>query len=149
HIDADAISVLRDALRREKCAHRHRFPPRVDSPESTRSGRTAALGWFLNRESSPAQRRDPSRTGSAPAAQEQRPIALGFPFLRPCASYPAAMSATAPTQPTSFPGEPAVDLALARAHKLSEEEWARACERLGRAPTFAELGVLSVMWSEH
>ncbi|HSN98597.1 MAG TPA: hypothetical protein VLS89_09865, partial [Candidatus Nanopelagicales bacterium] len=59
------------------------------------------------------------------------------------------MSATAPTQPTSFPGEPAVDLALARAHKLSEDEWARACARLGRAPTFAELGVLSVMWSEH
>ncbi|AKT43661.1 phosphoribosylformylglycinamidine synthase subunit PurL [Chondromyces crocatus] len=51
--------------------------------------------------------------------------------------------------PAPFPGDPAVDLAQARAHKLSEEEWSRACERLGRAPRFAELGVLSVMWSEH
>ncbi|MBI5515472.1 MAG: phosphoribosylformylglycinamidine synthase subunit PurL [Deltaproteobacteria bacterium] len=45
--------------------------------------------------------------------------------------------------------EPAVDLALAREHGLSEEEYARACEALGRTPTFTELGVLSVMWSEH
>ncbi|MCC6556382.1 MAG: phosphoribosylformylglycinamidine synthase II, partial [Polyangiaceae bacterium] len=51
--------------------------------------------------------------------------------------------------PSPFPGDPHVDLALARAHKLSPEEWEVARGRLGRAPTFAELGVLSVMWSEH
>ena len=51
--------------------------------------------------------------------------------------------------PVSFPGEPKVDLSLARSHKLTEDEYARAVRTLGRTPTYAELGVLSVMWSEH
>jgi phosphoribosylformylglycinamidine synthase len=50
---------------------------------------------------------------------------------------------------TSFPNDPPVTLELARAHKLTEDEYSRACSALGRAPTYAELGVLSVMWSEH
>ncbi|EYF02671.1 phosphoribosylformylglycinamidine synthase subunit PurL [Chondromyces apiculatus] len=58
------------------------------------------------------------------------------------------VKATVPS-PAPFPGDPAVDLALARSHKLSAEEWARACAHLGREPQFAELGVISVMWSEH
>jgi phosphoribosylformylglycinamidine synthase len=45
--------------------------------------------------------------------------------------------------------EPAVDLALARAHGLTEAEWAEILVILGRAPSFTELGVFSVMWSEH
>ena len=49
----------------------------------------------------------------------------------------------------TFPGDPAVDVELAREHKLTDDEYARACEVLGRTPTYAELGVLSVMWSEH
>ncbi len=51
--------------------------------------------------------------------------------------------------PVSFPGDPAVVPALVRSHKLSEDEYARAVRVLGRTPTYAELGVLSVMWSEH
>jgi phosphoribosylformylglycinamidine synthase subunit PurL len=51
--------------------------------------------------------------------------------------------------PASFPGDPKVTPELARSHKLSPDEYARIEERLGRAPTYAELGVLSVMWSEH
>jgi phosphoribosylformylglycinamidine synthase subunit PurL len=35
------------------------------------------------------------------------------------------------------------------AHNLTEEEYARIEELLGREPTFAELGIFSVMWSEH
>ncbi len=35
------------------------------------------------------------------------------------------------------------------AHHLTMEEFARIEELLGRAPTFAELGIFSVMWSEH
>ncbi|MFO0550052.1 MAG: phosphoribosylformylglycinamidine synthase subunit PurL [Polyangiaceae bacterium] len=50
---------------------------------------------------------------------------------------------------TNWPKDPHVDAALARSHKLSPDEYARALERLGRTPTYAELGVLSVMWSEH
>ena len=49
----------------------------------------------------------------------------------------------------SFPGDPAVDAALAATHKLSDEEWERVVRVLGRTPTYAELGVVSVMWSEH
>jgi phosphoribosylformylglycinamidine synthase len=45
--------------------------------------------------------------------------------------------------------EPQVDLALAREHGLSDEEYARILEILGRTPTFPELGIFSVMWSEH
>jgi phosphoribosylformylglycinamidine synthase len=45
--------------------------------------------------------------------------------------------------------EPAVDLALAREHGLTDAEWGEILAILGRAPTFTELGVFSVMWSEH
>src|SRR5262245_26154413 len=46
-------------------------------------------------------------------------------------------------------GEPRVDLALAREHGLADSEWERILEILGRPPTFPELGIFSVMWSEH
>ena len=45
--------------------------------------------------------------------------------------------------------EPAVDLNLALEHGLSEEEYGRILEILGRVPTYTELGIYSVMWSEH
>jgi phosphoribosylformylglycinamidine synthase subunit PurL len=45
--------------------------------------------------------------------------------------------------------EPRVDRALAREHGLSDAEWARILEILGRTPSFSELGIFSVMWSEH
>ena len=51
------------------------------------------------------------------------------------------------TQP--FPGDRPVDAALAREFGLSEGEWAHAIDVLGRAPSYTEAGVLSVMWSEH
>jgi phosphoribosylformylglycinamidine synthase II len=51
--------------------------------------------------------------------------------------------------PVSLPGEPRVDLEQARAHGITGDEY-RAIERiLGRTATFTELGVFSVMWSEH
>lgn len=49
----------------------------------------------------------------------------------------------------SLPGEPVVDLAQARAHGLTEGEYAAIERCLGRTPTVTELGVFSVMWSEH
>jgi len=45
--------------------------------------------------------------------------------------------------------EPEVTLELAREHGLTDEEFDKICEYLGRTPTFTELGVYSVMWSEH
>ena len=49
----------------------------------------------------------------------------------------------------SAASEIVVDLALAREHGLSEQEYARILEILGRVPTLPELGIFSVMWSEH
>jgi phosphoribosylformylglycinamidine synthase len=45
--------------------------------------------------------------------------------------------------------EPNVDLELAREHGLTDDEYARIVEILGRTPSFPELGIFSVMWSEH
>ncbi len=51
--------------------------------------------------------------------------------------------------PQAFPHDPEITEALARDHKLTPAEYERAVARLGRPPTYTELGVLSVMWSEH
>ncbi len=45
--------------------------------------------------------------------------------------------------------EPKVDLEMAKAHGLSDEEYSRICELLGRDPSFTELGITSSLWSEH
>lgn len=45
--------------------------------------------------------------------------------------------------------EPEVTLDLAIDHGLTEEEYEMIRDYLGRTPTFTELGVYSVMWSEH
>ena len=42
-----------------------------------------------------------------------------------------------------------VDLQLAHDHGLSTDEYNQIVQTLGRSPTFEELGVFSVMWSEH
>ncbi|MFH1735645.1 MAG: hypothetical protein ABIE92_13145 [bacterium] len=41
---------------------------------------------------------------------------------------------------------PPVTLDLALQHGLTEEEYQQILDILGRTPTFAELGVFSVMW---
>lgn len=45
--------------------------------------------------------------------------------------------------------EPEVNKEIALEHGLTEEEYNWICERLGRVPSFTELGIFSVMWSEH
>jgi phosphoribosylformylglycinamidine synthase len=45
--------------------------------------------------------------------------------------------------------EPAVSFEVAKTHGLSKEEYDRILERIGRTPTWVELGMISVMWSEH
>ena len=45
--------------------------------------------------------------------------------------------------------EPEVTLELAREHGMTDQEYEWMVERLGRTPTFVELGLYSVMWSEH
>jgi phosphoribosylformylglycinamidine synthase II len=45
--------------------------------------------------------------------------------------------------------EPAITPELVAKHNLTPEEYAHAQEILGRVPTYTELGIFSVMWSEH
>ncbi|MBI3006564.1 MAG: phosphoribosylformylglycinamidine synthase subunit PurL [Ignavibacteriales bacterium] len=45
--------------------------------------------------------------------------------------------------------EPVVDINLALQHGLTEEEYERILTILCRTPTYTELGIYSVMWSEH
>ncbi len=45
--------------------------------------------------------------------------------------------------------EPEVDEALAVAHGLKADEYARLIALIGRNPTFTELGIVSAMWNEH
>jgi phosphoribosylformylglycinamidine synthase subunit PurL len=45
--------------------------------------------------------------------------------------------------------EPEVTIHLAKEHGLSEWEYNRVTELLGREPNYTELGCFSVMWSEH
>jgi phosphoribosylformylglycinamidine synthase len=57
---------------------------------------------------------------------------------------------SASTHPAALlPEDPKVDAELAKKHKLSPAEFERIVSELGRLPTYAELGVFSVMWSEH
>ncbi len=52
--------------------------------------------------------------------------------------------------PTPMPSDPPVDRELAHAHQLTDDEYDQIIGLLGgRTPTFTELGVYSVMWSEH
>jgi phosphoribosylformylglycinamidine synthase II len=44
---------------------------------------------------------------------------------------------------------PAVNLEVAREHGLTAAEYQLILDKLGRTPTWVELGILSVMWSEH
>ena len=45
--------------------------------------------------------------------------------------------------------EPAITPELVAKHNLTPEEYQKILEILGRAPNYTELGIFSVMWSEH
>src|SRR5262245_24026115 len=45
--------------------------------------------------------------------------------------------------------EPVITPELVQKHNLTSEEYARILEILGRDPSYTELGIFSVMWSEH
>ncbi len=45
--------------------------------------------------------------------------------------------------------DPPITPALVKQHKLTGDEYEAVLRALGREPTYAELGVFSVMWSEH
>ena len=45
--------------------------------------------------------------------------------------------------------EPEITLQLVKDHGLTEKEYRRILDLIGRTPNFTELGIFSVMWSEH
>ena len=45
--------------------------------------------------------------------------------------------------------EPEITLQLVKDHGLTEDEYRRILDLIGRKPNFTELGIFSVMWSEH
>src|SRR5437016_14656118 len=45
--------------------------------------------------------------------------------------------------------EPAITPELVRKHNLASEEYEKVKAILGREPSYTELGIFSVMWSEH
>jgi phosphoribosylformylglycinamidine synthase len=45
--------------------------------------------------------------------------------------------------------EPAITPELVQKHGLTPDEYQRAKDILGREPSYTELGIFSVMWSEH
>jgi phosphoribosylformylglycinamidine synthase len=57
----------------------------------------------------------------------------------------AAATATAPPVPTPAHITPA----LLKTHSITAEEYARIEQLMGRIPSLTELGIFSVMWSEH
>ncbi|HKN11729.1 MAG TPA: phosphoribosylformylglycinamidine synthase subunit PurL [Candidatus Binatus sp.] len=52
-------------------------------------------------------------------------------------------------RPVSLAGEPKADIEKARAFGLTPDEYRKIEQIIGRTPTYTELGVFSVMWSEH
>jgi len=50
---------------------------------------------------------------------------------------------------SAFLGDLPLSPDVIRTHKISDEEYARIQRVLGRVPSYTELGVFSVMWSEH
>jgi len=53
------------------------------------------------------------------------------------------------TRATPCRGDPPITPELVREHNLTPAEYRRIEAMLGRAPTFAELGIFSALWSEH
>src|ERR687892_192104 len=48
-----------------------------------------------------------------------------------------------------FPGQPRVTPELVASHGITPDEYQKIIQILGREPNYTELGVFSVMWSEH
>src|SRR5882724_10588007 len=67
-------------------------------------------------------------------------------------SDPAVDSKCAPPGSVDFPmpmTEPAITPELVQKHNLTPEEYEKLKAILGREPSYTELGIFSVMWSEH
>ncbi|HEV2646198.1 MAG TPA: phosphoribosylformylglycinamidine synthase subunit PurL [Acidobacteriaceae bacterium] len=64
---------------------------------------------------------------------------------------PAENSSTtaAPEAPVAVPAPAQITPALLKTHSITPDEYARIEKLMGRTPSLTELGIFSVMWSEH
>ncbi len=77
---------------------------------------------------------------SQPTAIPQEAEVAGAPLT-------SAIAATAPPEPIAATG--AQLAAVLKTHNLTDDEYALILQALGRTPSLTELGIYSVMWSEH
>ena len=54
-----------------------------------------------------------------------------------------------PVLPSAVPSPAGITPALLKTHSITDEEYASIEQKLGRTPSLTELGIFSVMWSEH
>ncbi len=78
------------------------------------------------------------RTASSPRALAPR-----------LAADPKRRAASPRPAPEACPNDPRVTPELVREHGLTPQEYRTVVKILGRTPTYTELGIFSVMWSEH
>ena len=52
-------------------------------------------------------------------------------------------------EPTPAPAPAHITPALLKTHSITADEYARIEKLMGRTPSLTELGIFSVMWSEH
>lgn len=63
--------------------------------------------------------------------------------------WPPLASASVTRGPVRLPQDPEITAEIVAEHGLSADEYILVMESLGREPTLVELGIFSVMWSEH
>ena len=108
---------------------------RTASPSATATTRTAR----------------PPTSPASWAAQAQRPGPDAAPRARDRAAARRQRRPAAVPLPARGPGmsDAAVTPEIVAEHGLKPDEYERILEILGRAPNLVELGIFSVMWSEH
>ena len=65
------------------------------------------------------------------------------------ASAPASSSPSAHTAAKAVPTPAGITPELLKTHSITPEEYASIKKKMGRVPSLTELGIFSVMWSEH
>ncbi|MEO5373049.1 MAG: phosphoribosylformylglycinamidine synthase subunit PurL [Alphaproteobacteria bacterium] len=82
----------------------------------------------------------------SPNMKMRRPTGQPGQPAQPAQTPEPAAQTTRPAQPAA---QSAITPAVVAEHGLSPEEYQRILDILGRAPNLTELGIFSVMWSEH
>ncbi len=94
----------------------------------------------------PSQPAEPALEVSAP---EVSAPAVPSSVTTASASAPASSSPSAHTAAKAVPTPAGITPELLKTHSITPEEYASIEKKMGRVPSLTELGIFSVMWSEH